>query len=261
MNEHIDYCQNLKEWDAKEFFKLIMKRDKQFAAIITGSSKSGKSNILKYILTGEPAAKKYFEFILVFSRTLVNGFYQSFIDGQLFFKEFDGRIIEDFKKIYEQKKAENKQFKWLVILDDIVDGKSKYIKEITDLFYCGRHYGASIVFLTQKLSLMNTGWLSNSTIMILLFCGARAEKEYVANRIIADVIDESFANKHKNQVERLAYLIHSNTCQDYQALIILPYEREGRIFKFKAPLMKTGKKKVPQSIYLQIGGSSQYSIL
>jgi hypothetical protein len=255
-NEHLDYCKTLKDWDAKEFFKTCMKRDKQFAAIITGSSKAGKSNILRYILAGEPAVKKYFDFILVFSRTLINGFYQSFIDGQLFFPEFDGHIIGDFKKIYEQKSEEGKPFKWLVILDDIVDNRSKYNKEITDLFYCGRHYGASIVFLTQKLSLMATGWLSNSTIIITLFCGARAEKEYIADRIIADVIDEAFANKPKKRVERIAYLIHSNTCQNYQALIILPYEREGRIFKFKAPLMKAGKKKdKPASIYMLINSS------
>ena len=246
-NEYKSYCEKIKIWNPKEYFKTAMRAWNGFTMVISGSSKSGKSNLLKNLLIGDANLEGYFDFIIIFSKTLVNGFYQSFIDSQLMFKDFNPGIIKDFMKLSEIQKNKGKRFRWCVILDDIVSGKSKYIEEITELFYTGRHYGASIIFLTQKASLMNTGWIANTMVYISLFAGSRNEKTYLAENLISDIIDESFAHKKLAQVERVAYLIQSSICQDYQSLILLPYEKD-KIFKYKAPLMKSNKKRA-ESIY------------
>lgn len=247
--EYLTYCEKLNQWDAREYFKSTMREYGAFTSIICGSSKSGKSNLLKYLLVGEPHITKYFDFVLVFSKTLVNGFYQGFLDSQLMFKEYREEVIEDFKKLYEKKKQEKKTFRWLVILDDIVSQKSKYEKSIDDLFFSGRHYGASIVFLSQKVSLMNTGWVANCMVLISLFAGSRAEKNYLAEKIILDAIDIHFSHKKMTEVERIAYLIQSHICQDYNALVILPYEKKEKVFTFRAKLMSKTSKKKATSIF------------
>jgi hypothetical protein len=239
----------LTEWEPNDFFKRMITEYGAFTGIITGSSRAGKSNFLKYLLTGEPHIEKYFDFILVFSRTLVNGFYQSFLDSKLMFAEYNENVIYDMEQLYAKKKLENKKFRWLVILDDIVDSKSKYIKSIEKIFFSGRHVGCSLIFLTQKMSLMNTGWVANCLFVVALFAGSRNEKLYVSEKVIADNLDEKYALKSIKQTEHIAYLAHSSICRDYQALIILPYEKEPRIFKFKAPLMAKSKKKKVQSIF------------
>lgn len=248
-NEYMEFCNKLPEWEPKEYFKSVMSEYSAFTGIISGSSKSGKSNLLKYLLKGPPNIAKYYDFIVVFSKTLVNGFYQSFLDSQLMFKEYKEEVIEDIKLIYEKKKKEGKKFKWLVILDDIATQQSKYTKSIDDLFFSGRHSGASVIFLTQKISLMNTGWIANCMLIVSLFAGSRAEKNYLAEKIILDAIDVHFENKSMKEVERIAYLIQSHICQDYNALIILPYEKVNKIFRFKAKLMNKVSKKKATSIF------------
>lgn len=247
--EHITFCKKLEIWNPKEYFRNTLKTWGAFTSIISGSSKSGKSNLLKNLLVGETNLLKQFDFVIIFSKTLVNGFYQSFIDSQLMFKEFQPAIINDFMRLSEQQKVKGKKFRWLVILDDIVSNKSKYVEEITDLFYTGRHYGASIIFLTQKASLMQTGWVANCMVFVSLFAGSRNEKQYISNKVIADVIDNEFSHKKLTDVERIAYSIQTNICQDFQALVILPYEKE-KIFKYKADLMKTRQKQA-ESIYVK----------
>ena len=246
---HKKFCDEITEWNPSDFFKRMMGEYGAFTGIIAGSSRAGKSNLLKYLLVGEPNISKYFDFILVFSRTLINGFYSGFLDSKLMFSEYNENVINDMKLLYAKKKLENKKFKWLVILDDIVDSKSKYLKSIEEIFFTGRHFGASLVFLTQKMSLMNTGWVANALFIITLFVGSRNEKNYIAEKIIADVLDEKYASKNMREIERIAYLAHSTLCKDYQAIIVMPYEKEPRICKFKAKLMSKDKKKKITSIY------------
>jgi len=244
-NEYIvRYHQNIEVWNPKEYFDRTLKEWAGFTCVITGSSKSGKSCLLKDLMIGECHLQKKFDVVVVFSKTLINGFYQSFLEGKLMFKDFRPQVIEDLKVFAEKAKEKGKRFRWLVIFDDIANARSKYQEEITDLFFSGRHYGASIIFLTQKCSLMNTGWIANTMVFISLFAGSRAEKQYLSEKAISDAIDSDFQEFSNKDVERAAYIIQSSVCQDYQSLIILPYEKE-KIFKFKAKVHKSRAKPKP----------------
>lgn len=248
--EHIKFCEKIETWDPKEYFDRTIDKWKGFTCIISGSRMSGKSMFLKNLLVGEPKLANKFDFIIVFSKTLVNGFYSSFLDTSLMFSTFHEGVIESFKKLHQQAIEKGKKFKWLVILDDMVDNKTRYKESLLDLFTCGRHYGASIFILTQKLSLLATGYMGNNMVFINMFAGSRNEKEYIAKKIVSDAIDAEFAHLPLSKVERTAYLIQTEICKDYTALIVLPYETV-KIYKFKAPLIKfTKRKKTDTSIKL-----------
>lgn len=240
--------EGIQVWDPKEYLEECLKKWHSFTMIISGSRMSGKSNLLKHLLS---FTKKRFDIIVVFSRTLINGFYQSFIDSKLIFDDYKPEVLIDLRKTALNLKEQGKKFKYLLIFDDCVDSKSKYEKEITNSFFNGRHYGESLIFLTQKCSLLSTGWMSNCLIHITLFAGSRSEKEYLAEKIITDAIDgRGLSHKSKKEVERYAYLLQTEICHDYEALIILPYHHI-KIYRYKAPLMKDKKKKA-KSIYEEL---------
>lgn len=231
-----EICDNIPSWDPKSYFREQMKKWGACTVLITGNSRAGKSNMLKSILLHDKMLN-YFDFIIVFSRTLLSGFYQSFIQSKLMFDEFDPEVIRSFIQLAIQKKAEGKRFRWLVILDDCVDARSKYSKEITDLFLCGRHFSCTVFYLVQKASLLSTAWITNVSCFLTMFAGSRNEKEYLASRIISDALDHNMTDKKKSEVERMAYVVQSQICQNYTSLVILPYE-DVKIYKYKAPLMK-----------------------
>jgi len=248
--EHIKYINTIQTWNPTEYFDKTLKQWNGFTCIISGSRMSGKSMFLKNLLVGEPKLANKFDFIIIFSKTLVNGFYSSFLDTSLMFTQFQEGVIDSFKKLHQQAIEKGKKFKWLCILDDMVDNKTKYKESLLDLFTCGRHYGASIFILTQKLSLLATGYIGNNMIFVNMFASSRQEKEYIANKIVTDAIDHDFSHLKLSQVERTAYLIQTEICQDYNALIITPYE-QTKIWRYKAPLVKyTKRKKNDNSIKL-----------
>lgn len=245
--EHIKFCKSIETWDPQAYFKAALKQWGAFTCIISGSRMAGKSNFLKNLLVGEPKLAKEFDFILVFSKTLVNGYYQSFLDTRLLFDEFSDGAVGMMKRMHGEAKSKKKKFRWLCILDDIVDAKSKYNKSVMDLFLCGRHYGASIFYLTQKLGLLSTTFMANTMIFVVLFAGSRAEKEYVSEKVVADAIDGQFSHLSLSKVERMAYLIQTEVCKDYNALVILPYENK-KLWRFKAPLCNFKKRKPAQEL-------------
>lgn len=229
-----DYVDNLPVWEPSSFFKDEFKRWGCFSAIISGNSRSGKSYLLKHLLTrnNNILLNKY-DFVVVFSPTLSNGFYKGFIKGKLMFETFDPRIIEALKKKHADFKKKDVHMKWLVILDDCADSKSKYINEIQNLYFSGRHHGASVIFLTQKCSLVNTGWFTNSTLIISLFAGSRREKEYLAYHLVSDNISNDFPEKKASELDHTACLIQSLVCQNYRALVVTPYA-EKKIHTYRA---------------------------
>lgn len=216
-----------------------------FSMIITGNTKAGKSHMMRYLLT-EHIESNYFDFVIVFSRTLVNGYYNEFIESKLMFSEYNEEVINTMIKLYEEKKSKGVNMKWLVILDDCVDNRSKFLDNITHLFYSGRHYNASIIFLTQKISLMNTGWINNASIIISLFAYSRNEKEYLSENVIADALDATFdcSTLKSAELKRLAYNLQSKMCDtDYNAIVVIPFSKlESKIFKFRADKIKNNKK-------------------
>lgn len=227
------------QWHPKNSIGEVLKKNNSFTMVLTGSRASGKSELLKYILINkECGILDKFNLVVVFSKTLANGFYSSFIKSKLMFKEFRKDVIDEINRVSETHKAEGKPFRYLIILDDIIDGKIKYMDAIGDLFYCGRHFGASTIFLTQKLSFMSTGWLANTNFFVNLFTGSRMEKKFVNDRFIVDALYEKFPEKKSSEIEHIGYYVLTKICQNYNSLVIEPYNPGNKLFRFKAKLTK-----------------------
>lgn len=230
------------KWRPNNFFKKSLKNFNSFAGIISGSRCSGKSCILKWLLLGKEVnlVKKY-DVIVVFSSSIETEFYK-YLGTTLLFKKFNPQIITALKTLYVDRKSKNIKFNFLVILDDLAHCNLKYDNDISEMYLSGRHFGCSIIFLTQKLSLTSLNWKNNSTLIIICKNGSRKEKRYCAD-IIADVIDTKYPNLTENKLLQKSVLIQSEICENYRALAIMPYEPQ-KMATFKANLIKIKKKAI-----------------
>jgi hypothetical protein len=226
-------------WDPRHFFNTYLKKYHSFTAILCGARMSGKSNLLKHFLispAGGNLAKK-FDSIIVFSETLLNNFYQKMLPNlRLMFDEYKPEIIEAMKQLYTQKKKQGKDFKFLVIFDDMVVNM-KWAASIEKFFYNSRHYGGSVFFLTQKCSAASQNWKANTTLFVILQTASGKEKKYISKDIISDAIEPQMPETAKEaEIERAALRIQNQLVQNYRALIITPY-CEQKIKQYLAPIM------------------------
>lgn len=220
----------IEEWiyDKKYFKNRIIKMG-GFSMIISGSRESGKSYLLKNLLN--QGLKNNFDFIIVFSKTLVNGFYESFLDTKLLFGEFDENVITKLKIVNELSKEKNKRVRFLIILDDMVNQKSRYNDKIEELYTMGRHYNFTTIILTQKLCNVGTAVLSNTGIFFTLYCGSTNERKYISENILCDLMPGRSQLKNINKTAGEAYELHLSTCVDYNSLVLFPYDQ--KIFKYR----------------------------
>jgi len=231
------YIKELDKWNPKKTIKWQLKEWKNFCMLINGMSRAGKSYMLKDIL--KPVIKK-FDIVCVFSKTVRNGFYQEWLDTKLLFDSFRPDVIQILKEEYYIKKEQKKSFKTLVIIDDCISNNIKYSEAIGELFMSGRHFQCSTAILGQKCSSFSQAWFANCTIFISLFCGSRKEKKYIAENLIANVIEPDPGLLPKDrplkfaEEEKEAYDIQTEICNDFCALIILPMDEEKKIYWYRA---------------------------
>lgn len=239
---------SIPEWNPKTDLKTYVRKFGGISMIISGNRSSGKSTLLKYLLVSrECNFISEFHNVIIFSKTLSNGFYEEFINTKLLFKEFDPEPIKLLNETFEKYKNQGKTYRYLVILDDIIDQKTKYIDGIGDLFYCGRHFGASVIFLTQKLSCINTGWIANTYFFIILQSGSRLEKKFVNDRLVIDALYENHEDKKKADIEHMGYWFLSKICQNYNSIVIVPSGHQ-KIYQFLAKPVKKGGHQVLKSL-------------
>jgi Poxvirus A32 protein len=217
----------IKTWDAQNTLEKYLKEWGSFSMIINGMTRSGKSYLLRDLLT--PILYK-FDHVVVFSKTLCNGFYQEWLKTKFMYEEYDHNIVEAFKRVLEKHKQ--KKINTLFILDDCLSTNFKYESSIGELFMTSRHWGASVVILGQKCSYYSLGWMSNCLIFINMFCGSFKEKKYIAENIIADTLDHSPETKMSELVTK-AYKIQTEICKNHTGLVVLPMEEE-KLFQYKA---------------------------
>jgi hypothetical protein len=243
LTEKIDKTPSIKVplWDPAHFFKEHLKEYKSFTAIIVGSRHSGKSNMLKYFLAGGPksgALAKRFDMIIVFSKTLVNGHYQKFLKTKLLFKEFNAGIIEEMDRIFAERKKEGKSFSYLVIFDDMVGNNIKYSNDIESMFFNGRHTNSSVIYLSQKASMVSQNWKNNTDLFVVLPGASGKEKNYIAADLIANAIYDQMGIARDWFIIATAKKLLDTYVKDYNAIIITPFCSISKIKQFKAPMMK-----------------------
>lgn len=245
----------IQPWKPKETIDKYLKQWDAFTMIENGMSRCGKTYLMKHIITPYVTQKNKnqpkFDFVIVFSKTICNGFYQNWLSEEgvgteFLFDDFKEEIVYKFKNIVQEYRNPNimqklsgqtpKNIKTLFILDDCLSTSFKFENAIGDLFVSGRHWGASVIILGQKASFYNLSWQCNCLIFISMFCGSFKEKKYISENIISDVIDVDNSDLKMSELFRKAFNLQTEYCKDYNALIILPLEH--KIMQYKAPSAK-----------------------
>jgi hypothetical protein len=139
-----------------------------FRFIVVGASYSGKSNMIKYMLTNDNFGyRQYFgENIIVFSKTL--GMDETWTSLRLpkshYYKEWNDDIVKEIME-YSRKQPRGV----LLLLDDLISDTGAFNKRngnlLTELFFCGRHFGITLILTTQKLLAVPSGMLTNCSHM------------------------------------------------------------------------------------------------
>ena len=147
-----------------------------FFALIYGARRTGKTHAVSVLLE---AIKDRFDFAYLFSSTAnLHKGEQGELDFEMIREEgkFDGFDQEALTQIIERQKAvkqhnnackferEKKPNSTLLIFDDFVHEKEvRYSKLFTELPVLGRHYGLSVICLSQAYSSAGTSGLNPAT--------------------------------------------------------------------------------------------------
>lgn len=215
--------------------------NKAFTCVISATRNSGKSNLVKHLYLNVWHPQGYFDAVCVFSKTLCEGFYDEFIPGKMLFDRFSMVTLRKCMNIAKHYKSRGKTFKLLVIMDDCISRKDKYIDELDQIFTNGRHYNVSLVYITQKLSYCSTTWYNNLNCIILMRNSSRIEKRYISEKILNDIISNDYPDSNENGLTRKTIALQGGVCKNYHALVALPLvdseTYEGKLFIYKAPNM------------------------
>lgn len=127
--------------------------------MFSGSSGSGKTNLILQLISNKKFLKGYFDLIFLFSPTgLVDDVFDAVIPKIIKKKHvFDKPDPDVLQQLFDKQTAFVKEHgidkaaRLLVILDDIIDNKTVMnSKPLSQLFFRGRHIGISVWVSTQS---------------------------------------------------------------------------------------------------------------
>lgn len=168
-----------------------------FRWLVIGSSGSGKSNLIRYMLTDKNMLPSIFDIqkhVFVMCPTADMSKDYEFIPNKHVFNEYDESLL---KELIDTQKANIKQYGKkrtpfvLCILDDCIEhvGSFSYINQVVTKI---RHFNISLIILCQKLKSIGRTIRLNSDYITLFRTSNLSEVE--------DVLDEYVGRKFKNQL-------------------------------------------------------------
>lgn len=217
--------------DRKKYPQLRPRSIEPFSMIVCSSRNMGKSTFLKDFILKNKMNRKY-DLILLFSKTLGNGFYEKFLDTKLVYKKFDEAILTNLDAVMEEHKATKGFYlNTLVIFDDMIGQRTLHNEALSDLYTLGRHKGASVIYLTQNPTMANVTWRQNTTHLVLLETRGRG-LSHIIDGFLFDIADEDDAEADgyknvKTWLRKQIKIIHS---EPYRAMIVL-FDEQGRSVK------------------------------
>lgn len=119
-----------------------------FIMCLAGSPRSGKSHLIKYILSS--LSGKY-DIIHVFTKTAFNKAYAEFIPERWIHPGYDSRVIQNLLTLSGRAIDQGKKLRSLLILDDCLDPGAFRTQIFQDLISYYRHYGISLMMVFQYL--------------------------------------------------------------------------------------------------------------
>jgi hypothetical protein len=162
--------QNLGKEEKKTIVGVAHMPQPPFRLCLIGSSHSGKSNVIKNLLTRDEFGYSHHfkKNMFIISKTLLLD--DTYADLSLpkthLYTSWQPSIIEQIMNY--SKKQKNGV---LLIIDDMISDAECFNKKqsnlLTTLFYMGRHYGISLIITSQKFHGIPSSMLSNASHMIL----------------------------------------------------------------------------------------------
>ena len=144
------------------------------ALSIIGKRNSGKSQIIKYLLTYSIYKKEFNKIYVICPTNSINHFYDSLVNPlnikDSYDEEWVNLLISKMSKINDGKTSQkDKPYNVLLILDDVANDKAfHHSKTIRQLYGRGRHSFISIISVAQQLHSLATIQRSNADFLI---CG------------------------------------------------------------------------------------------
>ena len=191
-----------------------------FRAILSGSSGSGKTNLLLHLLTSKTLYKDYFDLIFVISPTAgrLDDSYQVLEENNpktkiKIINDLDPdkieQIMETNKKLILEHEV-HKAPRILIIYDDVISHKRfMNSKSFLHSFIASRHYNASVFICTQKFTAVpRTARIQANA--VFFFKGTNGERLVLAEEF-------SPAGYHKREMETI---IDFATSEPYSFLFI-----------------------------------------
>lgn len=238
---------NLSEWnpdfpiyktnDKDRPIKIKPKSIKPFSMIICSTRNQGKSTIIKYLY--KTYFKNKYDIVIVFSKTLNNGFY-SFVKSSTKYSKFDPNIIHKLLEIQNnQSEKTGYYYNILLIFDDMLGNDIFYSQEVSDIFTNGRHHAISIIFATQNPTCCNQSWRQNTTHLIVLRCKGRGQ-DHIINGFLLDIIDEE-KDTSGMRADRFLRILMKKIFEERYRAIVIEYDKDDMyinqcMFYFKVPL-------------------------
>ena len=167
-----------------------------FRLIVCGASHSGKSNMVKNLVTLDAYGyRQHFgENVFVFSKTL--GLDDTWKSLKLPKTHYYDRWQEDTVReimAYSKKQKNGTLF----LLDDLISDADAFNKKnsnfLNELFFQGRHWGVSLAILTQKYHAVQSALLANASQIIVFKLRTKREQDaFEDSMTMFDELDEKY---------------------------------------------------------------------
>jgi GTPase SAR1 family protein len=209
---HVINLHKKEETDHPLPYSFLPDPQKCFRLLIFSASNSGKSNVIKNLITRlEFGYSKYYkQNIFLFSPTIhVDPIWQDLsLPKTHLYDERDERIVENILAYASQHNGA------LLILDDMitssdaVNGKRGNL--LKKIFYQGRHHKVSIILVSQKLKDIPLGMRINSTHIICFDLRNKNEEEsFLSENNYIDDLPEKY-NKATKEKYNFLYINKEN---------------------------------------------------
>ncbi len=134
--------------------------DPSFVTYIVGKRNSGKSYLLIQMLLSKDIFKGKFDEVIIINPTIHYDDKYKVVKFTKIYDEFSVELLEELIEYFEKEKEQNKDKRTLLILDDCISQegfKNNMAKHpLNTMAVNGRHWGLSMVILSQKWSAISS---------------------------------------------------------------------------------------------------------
>lgn len=165
----MEELEELKKWPYGKELKVPIR------IVLTGKTNTGKSYYarwLLYLLCDD------IDELYVFCPTMKPKDWEDVTTKKHIFEEYNPNVIEDIIENQRKNIDASKPVKQIMIyLDDCIFSFKKDDKVLSSLFVKGRHYGISVMVISQKFRLLNNSIRSNADIIVVTKVINQQEKD------------------------------------------------------------------------------------